>query len=1241
MRIIQVEADAVEKAQSKVAEDLRIKPQDLRFVEERGKKFAFQVLSCPARLDVSISRGGLRAVLNYLYLPIGDNAPPLTHEFVEEELKAMGITYGIKHDVIAKTVFEALHTPGYDAEKLIAEEIAVGVEAVHAQSGKPEWTIDQKLFKKGKPIYVRKGDVLLRARNASKGIDGITVKGEAIKPGVEDTFRLHTGKGVKIEHKEKDTLYVAETFGELINDNNKHVSVERRVIDVNDGMAAAYLLERTNFAGKKIKGSDLLEACKEDGIQKGFLTPEQIESQMEKIKKWPAQVIIARGREPVDGKPGKVTHVYKVAKSAAPLDQERAQEYIVFPEEIIATIESSAVPKDGFTVFGEELRGRAYTELPIYPGRGVRQENREDKIYFISTTYGRASADEDRLYIKNVLQVSKDKMKVALDLFPQQELTFIDLNNLFREADVLFGFDKEKLTTQLQQIHKRGQRVKDFVVAEGKPYTPGKNAKLVYRFNPKDLEPKGMFSSKLRPLFALPGDLLLKKFEPVDAEEGVNVYREKIPVPREKEAKDIEITVGRQIIEKEFGEYQNENDPLRLEYSAATFGTLVWKNKSIDIKPSLQIPEDESSIAIGVASTSDFGGRLSLEMIKKLAEEESVRVDLKTDVLTRALKEPRPEDGSLNYYVIAESTAPLHGEDAQIEYYVEYNEKPIESFVGSKNDEEPKFCDCVRPGDILAKKTPAGNGKDGMSVFGRTLRAERGVDEPWLSGPGTDKTHDGLQLKVSLATPGFVMVEGSRMVVENTVRLSTDKMQAMIDLYPPNSSRFEPKEDKILSMIHGKGVKIGVKVNRIQELVEELEETGKPIIGAVIAEGKEPSVGRDAWFHFAIDTGETVGEMRQDGSMDFKAKSIFHSVKKGQLLLVKHNPTVGEDGQDVLGHRLPGKLGEDIKMNAVVGVETTKGDLEFRASEDGIVEITEKSIRVIPGLLINGDVDYKTGNIEAGKADVFVKGGVVTGFTVTSDNDINIENEAEAAELRAKGIVRVKGGIIGGRERTGLTYSESRVEALYLSSGAVVESMGDVVIGSEVLNSVIKTSGTVICEQGAGTIYGGEIWSYGGVRARVIGAAGAETQTKIHLGLDVFKLKAAELHLEEQGIEKQIKSLTKKIEAIQKDLKSIYEMIPDAQKEDMEHAQKLQAKYKALHERQKEVKTKLDRYKMQKQAIMDSIPRNKNVSIDVLDTVHPGVIVTYGDVEWEIKETMKKVQILWNQATSNIVSKRL
>jgi uncharacterized protein (DUF342 family) len=1238
MKLMTVEAADEASAQVKLAQQLGIGMADLKFVNGKQKKFSFEVLNCPASIEVEITRDGMKAFIKRLSLPIGENAPRLDVNFVVQELHKYGVKMGIKRDVISSELLRILKTPGYDDSKPMSLLVAEGMPAVAGSTGRPKWMIDIKLFEKNIPLYVRKGEVLASAPHATVPKDGFKVAGEVIPAAVEEQFKLNIGQGINVVKSSQEISYTAATFGRLFFDQGIRLRVEPKVLDMDDGMVAGVETNRQTITGLQVRPEDLLEMVKDQRVTFGFLSPSEVAEQMRIEKKWPAIIRVARGKLPEDGQYGEVVFNYKSAASNREIDILKAKKGVVFPGEVVLTIGTPKEPVPGKTIFGESLRGRVVDDLPIYPGKNINRERGEAGTVFRSTFYGVVKQDKERVWVENALKISPDKMSASLELFPQFRLTSGDMINLLRDADILLPPNKEELEIRLKEAFEKAERIEDFVVVLGKPPQVGTDAKLIYRFNPEVFKDKGLFQKKAEPkVFAMPGDLMLTKILPVPAKDGINVYREKIPLAASSEPKDVEIKVGDGVEDRQVGQEEDAKNPLRLEFRSEVFGLVSWKDRAISVRSSVEIDSSERAMTVGLSARSDFGTTLTEELLRKAAEAENIRVELDLKEVQKALLFRRPADGSLIPVVLAKAIEPKHGVNASIQYFVDINDKSIETLLGSKNSKMPALVstDCVRPNDVLATKRLASRGEDGKSIFGRKLPADVGKDEPWYVGDGVDKSPDGTQIFSKLKGPGFVFVEQGKLVVRPTVSISKDKMSATVSIYPTKNPRFPLREDKIISMLTAAGVTFGIKTDAIRATVTQVLTTGQPALDVVVAEGVKPTKGQDGACVLAVDVGSTVGEIRDDGSVDFKNRHIFLSVRKGQLLMIKRPPQLGEDGHNVVGEKLPALIGSNATMQGGIGVEISSTGLEFRAAVDGIVEIKSRSIRVIEGLLIPDDVSFKTGHIDAGASDLFIRGNVLPDFQVRSEGEINIEKVAEACMIIGGSDIRVKGGIIG-RSRA-IIKAEKDVETIYISGGATVEVKGNLVVGTEILNSAIRVAGNISCVDGAGTICGGEVWVFGNLKVRTLGAPGSETQTVVRLGEHFFQQRDADQEIAQLRLNEQIAELESQI----KDLSQQMSKEMNTPEGEALKGLEFQEKYKGLAEQKQELQRKLDELIGTRTSILEKVPHNSSAVLTATEMIYPGVTIMHKDVVWVLKEPQKSVEVRWNSPTSNLISKRI
>lgn len=197
----------------------------------------------------------------------------------------------------------------------------------------------------------------------------------------------------------------------------------------------------------------------------------------------------------------------------------------------------------------------------------------------------------------------------------------------------------------------------------------------------------------------------------------------------------------------------------------------------------------------------------------------------------------------------------------------------------------------------------------------------------------------------------------------------------------------------------------------------------------MVAEGLAPTEGEDAIIEYYTKAKKNV-EVKSDGNVDYYNLNLIDQVDKDDWLGEKITPRPGKDGYDIKGQILeatPGK--EDFLLydekSIKLSIENDKTVL--RALHDGAIIFKNNKIQVQDHLIIEGDVDFSTGNINF-DGYVTIKGTVINGFNVSALNDISILGEigmgSNITISSTSGSVFIKGGI-NGKGTTEVTVEEN------------------------------------------------------------------------------------------------------------------------------------------------------------------------------------------------------------------------
>jgi len=269
-----------------------------------------------------------------------------------------------------------------------------------------------------------------------------------------------------------------------------------------------------------------------------------------------------------------------------------------------------------------------------------------------------------------------------------------------------------------------------------------------------------------------------------------------------------------------------------------------------------------------------------------------------------------------------------------------------------------------------------------------------------------------------------------------------------------------------------------------------------------VVTGKYPVPGTDAVIEDCLDLHPSTGvpAIQENGRANFKELDWIRSVKAGQIVLKKTPPTPGIPGLNVYGEPIPCRDGIDIPFPSIPNTVPGEDGLSLVSTVDGCAYKDGPRIIIAPILEIPGDVDYTTGNIRSA-VSVHVRGNVLSGFTVESEQDILVQGTVEGSRIHARGNVFLPGGVQGKSEAH--IQADHRVEAKFINAAWVCAGESLLVHGS-VIQSFLRAPRIALIERNA-EILGGLAEAADDLCADVIGSE-IGVRTRIHLGYDLAEI---------------------------------------------------------------------------------------------------------------------------------------
>lgn len=331
------------------------------------------------------------------------------------------------------------------------------------------------------------------------------------------------------------------------------------------------------------------------------------------------------------------------------------------------------------------------------------------------------------------------------------------------------------------------------------------------------------------------------------------------------------------------------------------------------------------------------------------------------------------------------------------------------------------------------------------------------------------------------------------------IRISANKMKAFMDCEPGYGEGAQLTLLTVLDEMRKQGIKHGLVEEAIAKAVNDANQLRAPQKEICVAQGTAPLKGNDGHIDFTFDSQNKGTEFRvlPDGRVDYKNTSLIQTAKKGSLLAKIVDPREGTPGINVFNETVPAETGKHATLVAGNGVSTSKDGKSFIAEMEGCIVLNPPVIEMMDVYVVNGDVDYSSGNIEF-SGNVIINGNVREGFEIIANGDIIVAKNVEPSVLKAGRDVRVMGGILG--KDKGFISAGRDIFAEY-AQNAHLEAQGNIYIYDFAVNTRIFTSKHLILQEKHGSLVGGESHAQQGADTKVLGSAGG-TKTYVNAGTD-------------------------------------------------------------------------------------------------------------------------------------------
>jgi len=436
---------------------------------------------------------------------------------------------------------------------------------------------------------------------------------------------------------------------------------------------------------------------------------------------------------------------------------------------------------------------------------------------------------------------------------------------------------------------------------------------------------------------------------------------------------------------------------------------------------------------------------------------------------------------------------------------------------------------------------------------------------------------------------GRLSVEVAKDLMSATVHLEAVKDQA------------PPTPDEVAAAVEMERIPLDDAVkSRIDEFIRLVSDGEAPREPFVVSKGRPPVEGRDEAFVWDPRFEEEATCRQGDVRVNHYSASSIVTVEKDAVLGTITPLTQPKSGVNVRGETLKaGNTPQELEIDKTIRREqdTLIADVAGRVVQSG------NKLKIDEVLIISGDVDFSTGNVDSTIA-VQINGNIPDRFETKSAKSITVGGAIEAAYVEAKENVIVQGGIVG--RNTGKVFANEMIIAKFCDE-ANMTAGGDIKISKQVMNCRVRTGGKLAADGAA--IVGGHVWANEGITTGTLGSE-ACTPTRLFIGICPDMLEEAMLR------NRHLQAARAAVEKTKEKLKPFLDKIKR-----LTPAQRNAAT--ALLRKVKEATTKIHEEEQRSKQLLEDRKALDKPAVHVSGIIHPRVTISIGTRVLMIEHEMR------------------
>jgi uncharacterized protein (DUF342 family) len=638
------------------------------------------------------------------------------------------------------------------------------------------------------------------------------------------------------------------------------------------------------------------------------------------------------------------------------------------------------------------------------------------------------------------------------------------------------------------------------------------------------------------------------------------------------------------------------------------------------ILPALRtiVSDDCMAVTLIIEPTQSDNSDLIVEDITKALTNNQITAGINEKYIEAAVQSWNQKKRRYEIAEIATGVPPKPAVEGEIYLHLRHLtfEKDIKKVRSSRyiwqNDELLSQVQHVKPGMVVAEILPGKPSIPGKNVKGELIFTEEIIRQEISIGNGINFLPERKKY-ISVMDGVLCFFNDTLDVIPISfdgavdIEVSTNKMKADLIFHSPIEDGLLPTEKDIHYVLQSSHVVYGIDEASLREIASGLNNGKIPEEKITIAQGTAPVNGQNGKLTYHFNTQTSLKpKQNPDGSVDYKSVDIVISVNKGDKLVTLEPPEKGIPGKNLYGDLLQCMDGVPAKLPIGPHTEVDPQNRDtLIASTGGIVRVVGPAVEVCEGFIINGNVDFSTGNVKYDHS-VIVTGDVKSSFDIECGGDLQISGTIEDSNLKVGGNVLCRFGFCG--QGKGLIDAKGDVNLGFMKN-QTIRSKKNVNIARESLNSTIFAKETIQIHGNPLSVAGGYLTASESITVNSIGNhSGIKTLCEVGFDFTLGEdLRALEMHLTEL-----LQNQTKISENIKKIDKTL------------SFQRTLSIKDQAMRAKLKESLTKYDQQiqalELRKKIIEKKMYNFEKVFIKFERAAFPGTIFKFGERHFLVKE---------------------